>query len=135
MWGCGYVGNRGVGESAHVPPEFLCSGWADMGGLLDTFHMAPGGHLDVLGHGRHTASGGQGQPQVPGSQSPASHAGYGREAENRIGAPGGGTQLGDKGRGQRERGRWVVPTQARVLSPVCGCSIGRPPGRRLDTAH
>jgi hypothetical protein len=29
----------------------------------------------------------RGQPPVPGSQSLASHAGYSREAENRIGAP------------------------------------------------
>jgi hypothetical protein len=35
---------RGVGESAHVPPEFLCSGQADVGGLPDAF---PGGHLVV----------------------------------------------------------------------------------------
>jgi hypothetical protein len=35
------------------------------------------------------------QPLIPGSQSPASHAGYGREDENRI---------GDTGREQRERG-------------------------------
>jgi hypothetical protein len=30
----------------------------------------------------------KGQPQVPGSQPLASHAGYGGGAENRIGAPG-----------------------------------------------
>jgi hypothetical protein len=30
----------------------------------------------------------KGQPLVPGSQSLASHAGYGRGAKNRIGAPG-----------------------------------------------
>ena len=44
-------------------------------------------------HGREVD---KGQPPVPGSQSPASHAGYRRRAENRIGAP--------TGRRQRERG-------------------------------
>ena len=41
---------------------------------------------------------------------------------------------GERKIGQRERGHWVVPTQARVLSQVSGCSAGRPPGRRLDGA-
>ena len=39
-------GKRGR-ETAHVPPEFWCSGWADTGGLPDAFYMAPGGHLAV----------------------------------------------------------------------------------------
>ena len=33
---------------AHTQPEFhLCSGQADMGGLPNTFHSAPGGHLSL----------------------------------------------------------------------------------------
>ena len=40
------AGEEGEGRIAHVWPEFLlCSGQADMGGLPDTFHSAPGGHL------------------------------------------------------------------------------------------
>ena len=46
------VGNWGVGEEvgrerAHVRPELLCSGQVDVGGLLDAFHSALGGHLVV----------------------------------------------------------------------------------------
>jgi hypothetical protein len=43
-------GKRGVGERARVPLEFWCSGRVDRGGLPDAFHVAPGGHLAVLGH-------------------------------------------------------------------------------------
>jgi hypothetical protein len=36
-------GKRWGGRIAHVQPEFLlCSGQADVGGLQDTFHLAPG---------------------------------------------------------------------------------------------
>ena len=44
---CGAVGigKEEEGERARIPPEFLCSGQADVGGLLDVFHSAPGGHL------------------------------------------------------------------------------------------
>jgi hypothetical protein len=34
-----------------------------------------------------------------------------------------------------ERGSWVVPTWARVLGPVCGWSVGRPSGGKLDATH
>jgi hypothetical protein len=46
---CGFVGvtEEGGKERAHVWPEFLCSGQADSGGLLDAFHVAPSGHLAV----------------------------------------------------------------------------------------
>lgn len=44
------VGERGQWESAQVLPEFRCSGQVNVGGLLDAFHLAPGGHLAVLGH-------------------------------------------------------------------------------------
>jgi hypothetical protein len=71
-----------VGESAPVPPEFWCFGQDNAGGLLDAFHEALDG---PLAHGRGLD---KGQPLVPGSQSLASHAGYGRGAENRIGVPG-----------------------------------------------
>ena len=37
-------------ERAFVQPQFLCSEKAGTGGLLDAFHMAPGGHLAVLVH-------------------------------------------------------------------------------------
>ena len=37
----------GKRKSSHVLPEFLCSGQADSGGLLDAFHSALGGHLAV----------------------------------------------------------------------------------------
>ena len=30
-----------------IPPEFLCSGQVDMGGLPDAFHTALGEHLAV----------------------------------------------------------------------------------------
>jgi hypothetical protein len=47
-WVCG---KKGVGESAHVPREFRCSGWTNVRGLLDAFHAALGGHMAVLGAG------------------------------------------------------------------------------------
>ena len=72
------------------------------------------------------------QPLVPGSQPPASHAGYGRVAENRIGALG---EYSYGKREQRKRWLWVVPTQVRVFSPVRGCNIGRPSVRRLGMAR
>ena len=52
----------GVGESARVPPEFLCSGKVVTGRLLDVFYWAPGGHLAVLSHGPHSGGGYKGQP-------------------------------------------------------------------------
>ena len=75
---------------------------------------------------------GGGQGAVLGTRFPAlgipytdGHLG---KAENRIGA------LGLKGGEGRERGRLMVPTQARVLCPVRGWSLGRP-SDRLDAAH
>jgi hypothetical protein len=41
------VGQVGEGEGTRVPPEFQCSGQADVGGLLHAFHKAPGGCLAV----------------------------------------------------------------------------------------
>ena len=58
----------------------------EAGGLLDAFHLAPGGHL---------VGGGQGAAPIPGSQSLASYTGYSRGAMNRM---------VDTGGGQRERG-------------------------------
>jgi hypothetical protein len=46
----------------------------------------------------------KGQPLVPGSQSLASHAGYGRGAEKRIGDPGWYSALEGKGREVRGKG-------------------------------
>jgi hypothetical protein len=64
-------------------------------------------------------------------------AGHHGRAENRMGAPGGGSvSLVAEGRkGQGERGHWVFPTRARVLGPVSGWSTGRPSGRGSDAAH
>ena len=51
--GCPFVGTKGVsgkgGRKACTWPEFLLySGQvADAGGLPDTFHLAPGGHLNL----------------------------------------------------------------------------------------
>jgi hypothetical protein len=88
-----------VRERAHIQPEFLCSGQVDAGGLLDAFHVP------WVGIWLCEAAGGwgvdKGQLPVPGSQTLASHAGYGRGAENRIGDPG---------------GHWVVPMQVSVFS-------------------
>jgi hypothetical protein len=75
------------------------------------------------------------QPQVPGSQPLASHAGYGRGAENRIGAPGQHSGPREEGEVMGRGWCWVVSTQVRVLSPVCSCSVGRPSGGRLGEAH
>jgi hypothetical protein len=52
----------------------------------------------------------KGQSPIPGSQSLASHVGYGRGAENRIGVP----RIWEEGRGRE------VSMQARVLSLDCG---------------
>jgi hypothetical protein len=112
VWGCGYRG-RGERERAFVWPEFWCSGRADVGGLLDTFHMAPVGiwlreATDPTWQGLDN-----GQPPVPGSQSLASHTGYDRVAENRIAALG----PRDKWReGRGKEGSWVVPTQVSVFN-------------------
>ena len=93
--GRGYRG-KGEWEETRILPEFQCSGWADAGGLLYAFHVAPGGHLAVLATDPTRRVVDKGQPQVLGSQSPASHAGYCRGAKNRIG----NTWPRDKGRGQ-----------------------------------
>ena len=42
MVGAVGVGERGEWERTHVPPEFWCSGRADVGGLPHTFHAALG---------------------------------------------------------------------------------------------
>jgi hypothetical protein len=62
----------------------------------------------------------QGQPLVPGSQSPpgsrslASHTGYSRGDEHRI-----GPQSSTKSQRYRKRGKWEkVPMQVRVFSTV-----------------
>jgi hypothetical protein len=47
LYGAVVIGEGGVGKSACIRPEFQCSGKADMGGLQDIFHAAPGGHLAV----------------------------------------------------------------------------------------
>ena len=66
MWGCGKRGRRGR-ERLRVQPEFLlCSGQADMEGLPDAFHLAPGEHLS---HRPHSTGSGQGAaPEAKGPQ-------------------------------------------------------------------
>ena len=44
------VGERGEWERTRILPEFQCSWWADVGGLPNGFHTAPGGCLAVLSH-------------------------------------------------------------------------------------
>ena len=85
--GCG-CRRRGGRERAHVQPEFLCSGQVDAGGLLDAFHSARMGIwlCEAIDPTQQRVD--KGQPLIPGSQSLASHTGYGRGAENRIGALG-----------------------------------------------
>ena len=77
----------------------------------------------------------KGQPQVPGSQPPAFYAGYGRGAENRIGAPGWYSAPGMKRGEGRGGGRWMVLMWARVLGQVGGWNTEWPSGGRLDAAH
>jgi hypothetical protein len=71
------------------------------------------------------AEGVQGAAPIPGYQTQASHAGYGRGAKNRIGALG----IWEEGRGRE------VPMQVRVLSLILDWSRGRPSDGRLGTAH
>ena len=136
---------RAVGEgeegSRRVPASHQSSsvlGRRTHGRTSHASHMAPGGGgiwlCQATDPTRQVVD--KGQPQVPGSQPPVSHAGYGRGSENRIGAPGAALCPGDKGREVRGRGgRWVVPTKARVLSPVHSCIVGRPSVGRLDAAR
>lgn len=92
------------------PPEFLCSGRVDAGGLPDAFHAALGGHLAVLSHLPHTVGGGQGA--APGTRFSASGAGYSGGAENRIGA------LGIREEGRGGGALWVVSTQESLVQSV-----------------
>jgi hypothetical protein len=103
LQGHGCMGKSGR-ERASIWPKFWCSGLGDAGGLLDDFHMTPDGHLAMWSHWPHTVGSEQGVAAVPGSQSPASHTGYGRGAENRIGAPGQHSALEGKGREISGRG-------------------------------
>ena len=117
---CGTVGveEEGGGRGPHparVPVLWAGRCWRTAG------HFPPGPRQGVD----------KVQPLVLGFQSPASHAGYGRGAENRKEAPGQhqAPEIWEEGRGRE------VPTQVRVLSPVCGWSTGRPSDGRLGTAH
>ena len=97
------------GESRGIRPEFLCSGQADAGGLPAAFHTALVG-IWLCEAGDPTRSWvDKGQPLVPGSQAPASHARYSKGAENRIGAA--GQHSGHRGESKRgqERGGLRFP--------------------------
>ena len=67
----------------------------------------------------------EGQPQVPGSQSPASHTGYGEEAENRIGAPGrhSAPEIREEGRGKVGTG-WFPRRQESLVQSMAGAQEG-----------
>lgn len=81
VWGCGYRG-RWRRERARIRPEFQGSGQLDAGGLLDAFHVASMGIWLCESTDPTQQRVGKGQLLVPGSQSPASHTGYDRGAEN-----------------------------------------------------
>jgi hypothetical protein len=40
LCGAAGVGERGEWDKIRVPPDFWCSGWADVKGLMHTFHAA-----------------------------------------------------------------------------------------------
>jgi hypothetical protein len=104
MAGLRVCGKRGVGENAHIWPEFWCSGRVYTGGLPDAFHKAPGGHLSVWSHWPHWVGGGQGAaPSTRFSVSGISHWIQWRSWEQNRG-PRVALGPGDKGRGQGERG-------------------------------
>ena len=132
MWG-----KRGEWERTCVLPEFLCSGWVDVGGLLHAFHAALGGCLVVGSHGLSLGGGEQGAVlgtrfSVSGIPDTAEHL---RRAENSWGPWG---LLGQRSaRGQWEEGgrEESVLTMGRVLGSVCVWSTNRPSGGRLDVAH
>ena len=68
----------------------------------------------------------KGQNPVPDSQSLASHTGYGRGAENRIGAPGWHLAPGRKGREGRGRGGagWFPHRPESLVRPVAEAQDG-----------
>jgi hypothetical protein len=118
-WAVG-IGEEGGGET-RVP--VLWEGGC--GRTVGRFPLSPGWASGVWSHWPHMVGGEQEKATVPGSQSLASHAGYSRGAENRIGPQGNTHEEGRK----RE-----VPTQARVLSSVHSWSTGRPSIQRLEVA-
>jgi hypothetical protein len=135
-------GRRGIKRVGENPESHQSSGalggqkWKD----CRTLSMRP--RVGVwLWEAMYPSSEGGGQGAVLGTRFPASGIpytdGHHRRAENGMGAPGAArSSLGPKGGEGRERGRyWVVPTQARVLGPVCGWNARRPSGGRLDMAH
>jgi hypothetical protein len=63
-----------------------------------------------------------GQPQVPGSHSPASHTGYSREAENRIGVSGLhlALKIREEGRGRGDTGWFPCRRDSLVQSLAVG---------------
>jgi hypothetical protein len=121
------VGKRGEWERTRIPPEFRCSGRLDAGGLLHAFHVAPVGVWLCEATDPTWWVVDKGQPQVPGSQPPASHAGYCRGAENRqIGAPGQPLAPGmKKGKGRRRGGAgWFPLEQESFVRSVTGAQDG-----------
>jgi hypothetical protein len=67
----------------------------------------------------------KGQLLVPGSQSLASHAGYDRGAENRIGAPGrhSAPEIREEGRGKVGTG-WFPRRQESLVQSMAGAQEG-----------
>ena len=112
LWGRGYVGKRGMGECQR--PARVSVLWdGGQGRTAGCFPCSPRWASSwVKPLTPYGGRDGGGQGAVPGSQSLASHAGYGRGAENRIGAPGRHSsprRCGKRAEGER------FPMQARVL--------------------
>jgi hypothetical protein len=88
LWGRGYVGKRGMGECQR--PARVSVLWdGGQGRTAGCFPCSPRWASSwVKPLTPHSGGGGgEGVAPVPGSQSLASHTGYGRGAENRIGDP------------------------------------------------
>jgi hypothetical protein len=110
--GYGCRGRRGR-ERTCVQPEFPCFGQADVEDCW-TLSTRPRVGIWLCEATDPTWQGvDKGHPLVPGSQSPVSHAGYGRGGENRIGTLGQHSALEGKGR----EGRGKVSSHASVFSP------------------
>ena len=82
------LGKERGGRIAHVWPEFhLCSGQADVGGLLEDFHWAPGRHLSPTDLTRWGWGGGRVDKEQPltrgggGSETPCHPRVMGERAE------------------------------------------------------
>ena len=103
------VGGEGR-KRAHILPEFQCGQSGQTLEDCQILSMQPRVGIWLCEATNPTQWGvDKGQPLVPGSQSLASHAGYSRGAENRIGAA--GQHSGPRGESKRgqERGGLRFP--------------------------